>query len=142
MDPKGMVEASRLSVFLGEADRFGNQPLCEAIVQRARSAGLAGATVFRGVMGFGMHQTLHTATILRLSEDLPMVVQIVDRQDKIEHFLPILQEIIPEGAVVSLKRRSRQPEKGSAWSFSWHSRASESMPLRPSTASSATRMRI
>jgi PII-like signaling protein len=88
-----------LRIFVGESDRYGHHPLYEAIVLRAREAGLAGATVLRGVMGFGRHSILHTAKILRLSEDLPMVVEIVDSLEKIEKFLPQLDEMIRDGLV-------------------------------------------
>jgi len=92
-----------LRIFIGESDRFGHQPLYEAIVLRAREAGLAGATVTRGVMGFGKHSILHTAKILRLSEDLPMVVEIADSLEHIEEFMPALSEMIGDG-LVTLER--------------------------------------
>jgi uncharacterized protein len=92
-------EAYLLRVFVGEGDRHGHLPLYEAIVRRAREQGLAGATVLRGLMGFGKHSILHTAKILRLSEDLPMIIEIVDSQDKIESFLPALDEMIKDGLV-------------------------------------------
>ena len=88
-----------LRVFIGESDKHGHRPLYEAIVLKAREAGLAGATVLRGVMGFGKHSVLHTAKILRLSEDLPMVVEIVDTLEKIERFLPTLDEMLSDGLV-------------------------------------------
>ena len=92
-----------LRIFIGESDRADHRPLYEAIVLKAREAGLAGATVLRGVMGFGKHSVLHTAKILRLSEDLPMVVEIVDSLEKIEGFLPVLDEMISDG-LVTLER--------------------------------------
>lgn len=92
-----------LRIFVGESDRHGHRPLYEAIVLKAREEGLAGATVLRGVMGFGRHSILHTAKILRLSEDLPMVVEIVDNLEKIEQFLPLLNEMISDG-LVTLER--------------------------------------
>jgi uncharacterized protein len=88
-----------LRVFIGESDRHGHHPLYEAIVLKAREAGLAGATVTRGVMGFGKHSVLHTAKILRLSEDLPMVVEIADSLERIEQFLPVLDQMITDGLV-------------------------------------------
>ena len=88
-----------LRVFVGESDKHGHIPLYEAIVFKARETGLAGATVLRGVMGFGRHSVMHTAKILRLSEDLPMIVEIVDSLEKIEAFLPILDSMVPEGLV-------------------------------------------
>ena len=92
-------EGSLLRIFVGESDKHGHVPLYEAIVLRAREAGLAGATVLRGVMGFGRHSVMHTAKILRLSEDLPMIVEIVDSLEKIEAFLPTLDAMVPEGLV-------------------------------------------
>src|SRR5438132_12055739 len=83
-------EAYLLRILVGESDKHGHIPLYEAIVLKAREAGLAGATVLRGLMGFGKHSVLHTAKILRLSEDLPMVVEIVDSLEKIDAFLPTL----------------------------------------------------
>jgi hypothetical protein len=92
-----------LRIFIGEGDRHGHRPLYEAIVLKARESGLKGATVLRGVMGFGHHSVLHTAKILRLSEDLPMVVEIVDRLEKIEQFIPLLDEMVSD-ALVTLER--------------------------------------
>jgi len=88
-----------LRVFIGESDKLGHLPLYEAIVLKAREAGLAGATVLRGVMGFGRHSVMHTAKILRLSEDLPLVVEIVDSLEKIEAFLPTLDSMVRDGLV-------------------------------------------
>src|SRR5688572_7593456 len=88
-----------LRIFIGESDRHGQHPLYEAIVLKARQTGLAGATVVRGVMGFGKNSVIHTAKILRLSEDLPMVIEIVDSPDKVEAFLPALDEMITDGLV-------------------------------------------
>ena len=88
-----------LRIFVGESDRHGHHPLYEAIVLKAREAGLAGATVLRGVMGFGKNSILHTAKILRLSEDMPMVIEIVDSLEKIEHFLPELDQMVSDGLV-------------------------------------------
>ena len=88
-----------LRIFIGESDKVGHKPLYEVIVLKAREAGLAGATVLRGVMGFGKNSILHTAKILRLSEDLPMVVEIVDSLEKAEAFLPTLDEMIKDGLV-------------------------------------------
>ena len=92
-----------LRIFIGESDRHNHQPLYEWIVLQARESGLAGATVLRGVMGFGKNSVLHTAKILRLSEDLPMIVEIVDSLEKIEKFLPLLDELIKDG-LVTLER--------------------------------------
>src|SRR5215468_2705659 len=92
-------EGYLLRVFVGESDKHGHIPLYEAVVLKAREAGLAGATVVRGVMGFGRHSVVHTAKILRLSEDLPMIIEIVDDLEKIEAFLPVLDEMIQDGLV-------------------------------------------
>ena len=92
-----------LRIFVGEGDKYGHRPLYEAIVLKAREAGLAGATVLRGLMGYGVHSVLHTAKVLRLSEDLPMVVEIVDGLGKIQGFLPILDDMIGD-ALVTLER--------------------------------------
>src|ERR1051326_9634994 len=88
-----------LRVFIGESDRWHHQPLYEAIVLKARELGLAGATVLRGPMGFGANSRLHTAKILRLSMDLPLVIEIVDSDEKIQSFLPELDKMIGGGLV-------------------------------------------
>ena len=88
-----------LRIFIGESDKWHSKPAYEAIVLKAREAGLAGATVFRGAMGFGAHSRLHTTKILRLSEDLPIVIEIVDSQQKIDAFLPQIDEIVQEGLI-------------------------------------------
>jgi len=95
-DPK---QGYLLRIFVGESNRHGHQPLYEALVLKAREFGLAGATVIRGVMGYGKKSVLHTAKILRLSEDLPVVIEIVDSLDKIESFLPVLDELVIDGLV-------------------------------------------
>ena len=98
-------EGYLLRVFIGESDKSGHRPLYEEIVLKAREAGLAGATVLRGVMGFGKNSILHTAKILRLSEDLPMIVEIVDSLEKVEAFVPTLDEMIKDGLVTIEKIR-------------------------------------
>jgi PII-like signaling protein len=90
----------RLTIFVGESDRHGHTPLATEIVQRAHAAGLAGATVLRGVEGYGASNHLHTTRILSLSDDLPMTVVIVDAAERIEAFLPQLDELITEGLVI------------------------------------------
>lgn len=90
-------EGRLLRIFLGESDKHEGRPLYEWLVLQAREAGLAGATVLRGIEGFGAHSRLHTAKILRLSEDLPIVVEIVDLAEKIEAFLPTVDGAIGEG---------------------------------------------
>ena len=92
-------EGKLLRIFIGESDRWHGKPLYEAIVLAAREQGLAGATVLRGPMGFGANSHIHTAKILRLSEDLPMIVEIVDIEDKIHEFLPLLDDMVAEGLI-------------------------------------------
>ena len=90
-------EGRLLRIFIGESDRHDGHPLHEWIVRRAREQGLAGATVLRGLAGFGAHSRMHTAKILRLSEDLPIIVEIVDTPDKVEAFLAAIEGAIDEG---------------------------------------------
>jgi len=92
-------EAELLRIFIGESDRYEGKPLYEAIVAEARRKNLGGATVFRGLIGYGAHSRLHTAKLLRLSEDLPIVIEIVDATEKIEAFLPDLDRMMQEGLV-------------------------------------------
>jgi PII-like signaling protein len=92
-------EGQLLRIFVGESDRWHGKPLFEAVVQEARHQGLAGATVFRGFEGFGAHSRIHTSRILRLSEDLPILIEIVDAEDKIQAFLPVLDGMVQEGLV-------------------------------------------
>ncbi len=92
-------EAVLLRIFLGESDRWEHKPLYEAIVLKARELHLAGATVLRGPMGFGKSSRLHTAKILRLSLDLPLVIEIVDSEEKIQAFLPVLDKMMGGGLV-------------------------------------------
>ena len=97
------TEGKLLRIIAGEADRWNGRPLYEAIVEAARRQGLAGATVWKGCMGFGAHSRLHTAKILRLSQDLPVVIEIVDAPEKVEAFLPVLGQMVSEG-LVTLER--------------------------------------
>ncbi len=96
---KLLKDAELLRIFIGENDKYETRPLYEVIVETARERNLAGATVLRGYLGFGAHSRMHSAKILRISEDLPMVIEIVDSPDKIADFIPILDEMIPEGLV-------------------------------------------
>ena len=96
-------EGILVRIFIGDSDRHEGIPLYEAVVQRAREKGLAGATVFRGFEGFGAHSLVHTSRILRLSEDLPIVIEIVDKKEKIDAFLPELDSLIQEGLVTTEK---------------------------------------
>src|SRR6202142_3215289 len=98
-------EAVLLRIFIGESDRWHHQPLYEALVLKAREMHLAGATVLRGPMGFGKASRLHTAKILRLSMDLPLVIEIVDAEEKINAFLPVLDEMVGGGLVTVEKVR-------------------------------------
>jgi uncharacterized protein len=92
-------QALLLRIFIGEDDKFGGSPLYEAIVLKAREMHLAGATVLRGPMGFGASSRLHTTKILRLSEDLPLVIEIVDSEENIDAFLPVLDKMMSSGLV-------------------------------------------
>jgi len=98
-------ESMLLRIFLGEDDRFGHQPLYQAIVLRAREMHLGGATVLRGPLGFGHSSRLHTSKILRLSEDLPVVIEIVDSEERINEFLPVLDTMMGSGLVTLEKIR-------------------------------------
>jgi len=90
-------EGKLLRIFVGESDKHEGRPLHEWIVHRAHESGLAGATVLRGLQGFGAHSRVHTAKILRLSADLPIVIEVVDTAEKIEAFLPLVDGAIGEG---------------------------------------------
>ena len=107
-------EAVLLRVFIGESDRIEGKLLYEAIVEEARKKNLAGATVMRGILGFGANSRIHTSKILRLSEDLPIVVEIVDEEDKIQAFLPQLDKMVSEGLVTL--------EKAHVMSYRHHSK--------------------
>jgi PII-like signaling protein len=93
-------QAKLLRIYIGETDRWHGQPLYMAILLKAREMGLAGGTVFRGIAGYGANSVIHTANILRLSEDLPVVIEIVDTDEKIQAFLPVLDEMVKEGLIV------------------------------------------
>lgn len=94
-----------LRIFIGESDRWHGKPLYEAIILKAREMGIAGATMMRGLMGFGAASRIHTAKILRLSEDLPIVVEIVDSADKIDALVPVIEEMVEEGLITLEKVR-------------------------------------
>jgi PII-like signaling protein len=98
-------DAVLLRIFIGESDRYKHQPLYEAIVMKARELQLAGATVLRGPMGFGKSSRLHTAKILRLSMDLPIVIEIVESEEKVNAFLPVLDEMMGGGLVTLEKAK-------------------------------------
>jgi PII-like signaling protein len=97
------TEGKLLRIFVGENDRWQGKPLYEAIVLEARQRGLAGATVLKGFMGFGAHSRIHTAKLLELSQDLPIVIEIVDAPDKIEAFMPDLEQMVGDG-LITLER--------------------------------------
>ncbi len=96
-------DATLLRIFLGESDRLEHKPLYEAIVLKAREMHLAGATVLRGPAGFGKSSRLHTTKILRLSYDLPLVIEIVDAEEKINEFLPVLDKMM-KGGLITLEK--------------------------------------
>ena len=106
-------EGKLLRIFIGESDRWRGRPLYQAIVERVRAEGLAGATVIRGIEGFGADSRLHTARILRLSEDLPVLIEIVDSAEQIERILPVLDEMVGEG-MVTVERVEVIAYRGSA----------------------------
>ncbi len=96
-----------LRIFIGESDRHDGKPLSEWLIRQAREQGLAGATVLRGIQGFGAHSRLHAAKIMRLSADLPIIIEIVDTTEKIEAFLPLVDENVQEGLATVEKVRIR-----------------------------------
>jgi uncharacterized protein len=110
-------EAMLLRVFIGETDQWHHRPLYEAIVLKARETHLAGATVLRGPMGYGKSSRLHTSKILRLSMDLPLVIEIVDTEEKIRKFLPILDEMM-KGGLVTLEKVQVIDYRADSHSFS------------------------
>lgn len=92
-----------LRVFIGEVDKWHHVSLYQAIVEKARAEGLAGATVLRGTLSFGASSRIHTASILRLSEDLPLVIEIIDKAERIDKFLPFLDEMVAEGGLITIE---------------------------------------
>jgi PII-like signaling protein len=105
-------EGQLLRIFIGESDRWKGKPLYEAIILKAREMGIAGATMLRGMMGYGAASRIHTAKILRLSEDLPVVVEIVDSKEKITALLPTIEEMVQEGLVTIENVRVLQYRSG------------------------------
>lgn len=103
-----------LRIFVGESDKHEGKPLYEWLLLEARAQGLAGATVIRAIAGFGAHSRLHTAKILRLSEDLPIVIEIVDTPEKIEAFLPTIDAAVTEGLATVEQVRIRMYRSGRA----------------------------
>lgn len=92
-------EGKLLRIFIGEQDRWHHEPLYQAIVHLAKKEGMAGATAIKGFLGFGCHSHMHTAKLLRLSEDLPIIIEIVDSEEKIHQFLPKLDEMVGDGLI-------------------------------------------
>ena len=92
-------------IFIGESDKWHHQPLSMALLERLRKEGFAGATIFQGIAGFGARSVLHTAHVLRLSEDLPIVIEVVDTEEHVERLLVLLDEMVPEGLVTIEKAR-------------------------------------
>ena len=107
-------EGYLLRIFIGESDKHGSKPLYEWLVLKAREAGLAGATVLRGIMGFGAHSRMHTFKIERLSEDLPVIVEIVDTREKLDRFLSSIEDSIPAGLATLEKASIRFYRAGRA----------------------------
>jgi uncharacterized protein len=111
-------EGTLLRIFIGESDTWHGKPLYQAVVQRLRAEGLAGATVVRAIEGFGAKSHLHTSRLLRLSEDLPLIIEVVDKAENIERALPLLDDMIPDGLVtlekvqVVMYRAASVPEGG------------------------------
>ena len=105
-------EGQLLRIFIGESDKYEKQPLYQWIVKKARESGLAGATVYRGLLGYGAGSRLHTAKLLRLSSDLPIVIEIVDTDDKIEKFMPFVGEAVKDGLATLEKVRIRLYRNG------------------------------
>ena len=91
--------AKRLTIYIGETDHYERKPLYKAIVEALRQKGIAGATVVRGIEGFGKTSRIHTAAILRLSEDLPIVIQVIDKEERIESVLPVIEDMVAKGLV-------------------------------------------
>lgn len=98
-------EQVMVRIFFGESDKWKHQPLETALLQRLRAEGFAGATVFRGVAGFGANSVIHTTHLLEMSSDLPIVIEVVDTEEQVERLLPILEEMIDDGFVTMEKVR-------------------------------------
>lgn len=104
-------DAELLRIFIGENDRYDGKPLYEVIVEEARRGGLAGATVIRGILGFGVHSLVHSSKILRIAEDLPVIIEIVDTEGRIKGFLARVEKLVTEGLVTVEKIRFVAPKK-------------------------------
>ena len=99
MNTENIHDARQLRIYIGDSDRHGGRPLHEVIVEAARKAGLAGATVFKSPLGFGASSRIHSAKILQLSGDLPLVIEVIDSREKIDAFLPSLEDMLDGGLV-------------------------------------------
>src|SRR3990167_6930796 len=101
-------EGILLRIYINETDKFGGQPLSQAIVGFLRKNGIAGATVIHGITGFGAHSAIHTTKVLRLSEDLPVVIETIDSSDKLDKIFPELENMIKEGLIITQKVHVRK----------------------------------
>jgi uncharacterized protein len=99
------IDRELLRIFIGEQEKFRHRPIYELLVSKALEHGMAGATVFRGLLSYGLHHKVHTAKILELAGDLPMVVEIVDSTEQIESFLPVVEELLSEAGIEALVTR-------------------------------------
>ena len=99
------IDRELLRIFIGEQEKFRHRPIYELLVSKALEHGMAGATVFRGLLSYGLHHTVHSAKILELAGDLPMVVEIVDSTEQIESFLPVVEELLSEAGIEALVTR-------------------------------------
>jgi len=97
------LEAVLLRIYLAEGERWQNKPAYEYVLEQAHTRGMAGVTVLRGVLGYGQKHHLHSAKVLRLSENLPLVIEVVDSREKVEEFLPVLQECLPDALITQEK---------------------------------------
>ncbi|MFA5357076.1 MAG: DUF190 domain-containing protein [Candidatus Omnitrophota bacterium] len=99
------TEGKLLRIFIGEADKWNGKPLYEEIVFLAKKSGMAGATAIKGFLGFGRKSHMHTAKLLRMSEDLPIIIEIVDSEEKINQFIPQLDNMVKEGLITLEKAK-------------------------------------
>ena len=100
--PKIASQAKRLRIYIGESDRWNHRPMFQAIVEKAKELDMAGATVFRGLMGYGANSRIHTASIVDLSGDLPILVEVIDSEAYINKLLPYLDEMLVEGGMITI----------------------------------------
>jgi len=100
--PRIALKAKRLRIYIGESDRWNHRPMFQAIVEKAKELDMAGATVFRGLMGYGANSRIHTASIVDLSSDLPILVEVIDSEAYINKLLPFLDEMLDEGGMITI----------------------------------------